>query len=436
MVLDASNNVVQAGVFATDVTSPVDIKFGPDGALYYASWAGFSIQRVAYVGGANRMPVAVATATPASGLAPLQVTLDGSASSDPDNNPLTYFWDSGNGATSTAATLVHSYPAGVYTARLTVNDGHGGVTTSPDLRIVSGNRAPVPSITSPAAGTHYNAGDTISYAGAGTDPEDGTLGCAAFSWTVIFHHAGHTHPHLGPIEGTCAGSFSIPQTGETSADTYYEIRLTVTDSGAPLGSAAALAITSSVSVLPNTVQLRLESTPRTDLTLTLDDTLLTAPVSTGSVVDFFRGIGAPSPQTGADGRTYNFASWSDGGAATHTILTPAVNTTYTAVFTCNVVTEVPGLMVAPAAGGQITLTWSAPADPCLAAGAPRYRVYASATAFPSVPPGQFPLDPPFSLRGSAATESLTFLPAPADQFFLVVAIGSDGGEGPAGHYGR
>jgi glucose/arabinose dehydrogenase len=436
MVLDASNNVVQAGVFATDVTSPVDIKFGPDGALYYASWAGFSIQRIAYVGGTNRAPVAVATAIPASGLAPLLVSLDGTASSDPDNDPLTFSWDSGDGATSTSATLVHSYPAGVYAARLTVSDGQGGVTTSPDLRIVSGNRAPVPSITAPIAGTRYNAGDTISYAGTGSDPEDGTLGCAALSWTVIFHHAGHTHPHHGPIEGTCAGSFTIPQTGETSSDTWYEIRLTVTDSGAPLGSVAALAATASVAVLPNTVQLRLESAPRSDLTLTLDDTLLTAPVTTGSVVDFFRGIGAPSPQTGADGRTYTFASWSDGGAAMHAILTPAVDTTYTAAFNCNVLTEVPGLMVAPAAGGQITLTWSAPADLCLATGAPRYRVYASATAFPSVPPGQFPLDPLFALRGTATSETLTFLPSPADQFFLVVAIGSDGGEGPAGHYGR
>ena len=45
----------------------------------------------------------------------------------------------------------------------------------------------------------------------------------------------------------------------------------------------------------------------------------------------FRTIGAPSPQ--AAGRfSYTFRSWSDGGAQTHTITTPAAGTTYTASF--------------------------------------------------------------------------------------------------------
>jgi hypothetical protein len=44
-----------------------------------------------------------------------------------------------------------------------------------------------------------------------------------------------------------------------------------------------------------------------------------------------RTLGAPSPQT-AGGKTYELVSWSDSGAATHTIATPAADTTYTATF--------------------------------------------------------------------------------------------------------
>ena len=58
---------------------------------------------------------------------------------------------------------------------------------------------------------------------------------------------------------------------------------------------------------------------------------LSPPHTFVGVVGMFRTIGAPSPQ--ASGRfSYTFRSWSDGGAQTHTITTPAAGTTYTASF--------------------------------------------------------------------------------------------------------
>ena len=52
------------------------------------------------------------------------ISFDGSLSSDPENDPLTYAWTFGDGVTGTGAAPTHSYAAaGVYNVCLTVNDG-------------------------------------------------------------------------------------------------------------------------------------------------------------------------------------------------------------------------------------------------------------------------------------------------------------------------
>lgn len=75
---------------------------------------------------ANNSPIAVASALPEQGLAPLVVTLRATGSSDPDGDPLTYEWDFGDGETGSGASTTHTYSAGTYIATLTVSDGRGG----------------------------------------------------------------------------------------------------------------------------------------------------------------------------------------------------------------------------------------------------------------------------------------------------------------------
>ena len=435
LTLDGSNNVVSTETWATDLPDPVEIRFGPDGALYFVSFNTGAIYRIARIGGTNRQPQAIGVATPASGLAPLQVLLDGTASSDPDQQTLQYSWDPGHGTIANTATVSHQYPAGVYTARLTVNDGQGGTDTTPDIRIVSGNRAPTGTITAPADESHYIAGDVISFGGTGSDPEEGSVPCSRFSWSVVFHHAGHVHPRLGPIEGVCGGSFTVARTGETSADVYYEVLLSVEDTGVPLGPAGTLVTTTAVQVRPDTTTLTFATTPNPNLMVTLDGILQTATIVTNGVVNFLRTIGAPATQVAPDGRTYTFDSWSDGGLPTHTIVTPPGPAQYTAAFTCNVIEEVTGLQVSHAPGGQIAFAWQPSSDLCAATTGVRYLVYAAATALPTNLPGAFPGDPAFALRGMTTGTSFTYFPDPADVFFLVVAVGSDGSAGRAGHYG-
>ncbi|MFC6713178.1 PKD domain-containing protein [Branchiibius cervicis] len=83
---------------------------------------------------ANQPPTASFKATANQ----LAVAFDSSASSDPENDSLTYAWDFGDGSgTSTAANPNYTYgTAGTYTVKLTVNDGHGNsASTSRQLTV-------------------------------------------------------------------------------------------------------------------------------------------------------------------------------------------------------------------------------------------------------------------------------------------------------------
>jgi glucose/arabinose dehydrogenase len=315
--LTPTNQVVD---FLPSVNSPVDIKVGPDGSLYYLSIGGDSVHKVQYVTSGNSNPVAVATASPTSGQAPLSVNFDGTSSSDPDaGTVLVYSWNFGDGSSAaTGAIVTHVYDtAGPYVATLTVNDNNGG-TNSATVNITVGN-PPVGTIDTPVVGTKYSGGDTISFSGSGNDQQDGVLQASAFNWVILFHHNTHTHPFL-QFNGVKSGSFAIPTLGETSSDAWYRIYLTVTDS-------TGLKHLSTRDVLPNKSTVTLTSSVP-DLQVNLDGQPQTTPYSFVGVVGMTRTLQAPSPQN-LGGQIYQFQSWSDGGSATHTINTPSGNPVYT-----------------------------------------------------------------------------------------------------------
>jgi PKD repeat protein len=93
----------------------------------YGSLGEYTISGTIVNPGVAQPPVAVASATPASGNAPLTVQFTGSGSYDPDGRDLAYSWDFGDGsAVSTQADPAHVYQQkGTYTAVLTVVDSGG-----------------------------------------------------------------------------------------------------------------------------------------------------------------------------------------------------------------------------------------------------------------------------------------------------------------------
>ena len=78
----------------------------------------------------NTAPVATLTATPTTGVTPLEVILDASGSTDADNDTLTYSINYGDGTSGTGAISTHTYTTGNYTATVTVSDENGGTDTA------------------------------------------------------------------------------------------------------------------------------------------------------------------------------------------------------------------------------------------------------------------------------------------------------------------
>lgn len=313
--------------FATGISNPVDLRVSPSGTLFYlargpSSNTGvvFEIRSTASLSPTIAVqPVnqTVAVGSPAT----FSVQANG-------QQPLSYQWQRNQSDISGANSSSYTLPSAQQSDngalfRCIVSNSFGSATSSEASLTVVSNQSPTATITQPVAGTQYSGGQTINFAGTGTDPQDGTLPASAFTWSIDFHHDTHTHPFLQPTSGIASGSFVVPTTGETSANVFYRIHLTVTDSGGLQNSVFR-------DVAPRTATITLTTSP-SGLQLTLDGQPQTAPVSLVGVVGIVRTIGAPSPQT--MGRfQYTFRSWSDGGAQTHSISTPSVNTTYTARF--------------------------------------------------------------------------------------------------------
>jgi hypothetical protein len=311
-----------ATAFASGIAALVDIETAPDGSLYYlARGNGGELYRVQYTASAapsiSEQPMSVSVS--AGQAATFTVSASGV-------QPLQYQWLR-NGAPISGATE-SSYTIPSTTAAdngaqisVTVTNPFGSVTSAAATLTVLSNGVPSATISSPVPGTLYRGGQTFTFSGSASDPEDGTLPASAFTWRVDFHHDDHTHPHMPETSGITSGSFTIADRGETSANVFYRLILTVRDS-------EGLTSTTFVDILPRTSVVTLTSNiPNAQLTL--EGVPVTAPHIFTGVEGIIRTIGAVSPQV-SGGVTYQFGSWSDGGAQTHEITTPTDDTTYTA----------------------------------------------------------------------------------------------------------
>ena len=256
--------------------------------LFFTNVAAGTVQRLRHTAGdANSAPVAVASATPTQGGAPLVVTFSSAGAQDPDGDAFTYAWTFGNGQTSTSANPTTTYTsAGDYTARLAVTDARGASSTATVAITVRAGTPPVATITSPAAGAVLLSGQTVTLAGTGTDPDPGQTASLTYTWDVTLLHEAHQHPGAFTATGRTA-AYTVPFHGDAGETYRLLIRFTATD-------ATGLATTAE-----RTVPIG-ESGGETDVTdAGTAIALITAPTGGGShsLNTIHDGV-TPSPRTG------------------------------------------------------------------------------------------------------------------------------------------
>ena len=166
-------------------------------------------------GTGNVSPVAVFSAVPSG----LSVSVDGSASEDPDGRVVSYAWAFGDGATGSGATASHTYAAaGTYTVVLTVTDD-GGATGSAS-RAVTVAEPPPGNVSPVAVFSAVPSGLSVSVDGSASEDPDGRVVSYAWAFGDGATGSGATASHTYAAAGT------------------YTVVLTVTDDGGATGSAS------------------------------------------------------------------------------------------------------------------------------------------------------------------------------------------------------
>ncbi|HRK29852.1 MAG TPA: PQQ-dependent sugar dehydrogenase [Tepidisphaeraceae bacterium] len=361
----AATAPLTATAFGTGASGPVDFDVSPvDGSLYYIEYASRNLKRI-FV---NTALLPVIQDQPDS----KTVSLDEPATFEVEaaGAGLSYRWQKNNvdipGAIGTSYTVdppLLSDSGSVY--RVIVTNASGSVASVGATLTVLNNFRPTANITAPSTGGTFVVGQTINFSGTADDAEDGVLPPSAYSWEVRYTTGAVTRPPILQTSGVTSGQFVTEVTpAHRGIDVTYEVVLTVTDSAGTMRTV--------VNTLTPIVSTATLATNVPGLSVKWDGTIFPANFNFDSIVGREWSIGVDSPQVVA-GQTYEFLSWSDGGAVTHDITVQPTNTTYTASFLDVTNPEITGTtfdytLPAPAAPHSVAIDFSENVGPSIAAG--------------------------------------------------------------------
>lgn len=182
--LDDEGNPVDWYHFAPDVdfNNVIDMTFGPDGALYMVEYGtgwftrneNAKLSRFTYLKG-NRPPVLSVTTSETRGAAPLQVTFDASASTDPDGDDLAFQWTIDQQKISDSVLTYTFEKEGVYYPEIILSDRKGNERRE-QFVIEVGNEPPTVKVQITGNKSFFWPGRKVKYDVQVSDPEDAEAG--------------------------------------------------------------------------------------------------------------------------------------------------------------------------------------------------------------------------------------------------------------------
>ena len=192
---------------------------GPTGELFYVDIVAGTVRMIKYFS-QNGPPAAVLSTDVTAGPLPLTVQFDGSLSTDPEGEVLTFAWDlNGDGDFSDAvgSQATYTYTAqGPVTAQLRVSNP-GGASDTATVLLAPGVSPPQVAITSPTSALRYEVGDWVSFSGTALDPDTGQpLPVSALTWRVLLNHCAVSNPtdchehFVRSFTGISSGSIIAP----------------------------------------------------------------------------------------------------------------------------------------------------------------------------------------------------------------------------------
>ena len=182
---DGSVGDIMPVLGTTLLRRPIDLKTGPEGALYLLEYGESGqgrrdgrLSRIVYRRG-NREPVAAITSAALAGAVPFTTRLSGVTSRDPDGDVVTYRWTFSDGSPAQDGCDITWTGSiiGSHLATLTVSDPTGSNHVA-NVRLTVGNSVPAVRFVRPRHG-FFDWNEQLPYEIAVTDAEDGSVSSSA-----------------------------------------------------------------------------------------------------------------------------------------------------------------------------------------------------------------------------------------------------------------
>ncbi len=214
--------------------------------------------------GGTQAPTASLRATPVSGTAPLAVSFDATASSDPNSGGgiTSYAFNFGDGGSTTqsSGTISHTYNTpGSFTATVTVTDKEGGSASSSAVIRVQSAQSDTPSASLAVSTTNGAAPLAVQFDASGSRDANGNVTGYAFNFgdgSAVVSQATSTTSHTYTAAGTYQASVTVTNNFGNSSAAYVPIQVSTSVTVTPAnGPVAELVLSPNQGAAPLTVTL-------------------------------------------------------------------------------------------------------------------------------------------------------------------------------------